>query len=307
MVALSAPKEKTKRRWIALILFASAITFLVFGLISKSIYNDIESEHPLTFFDQAIVLQDLEKPEETPEDRPVLATGIVTIRSLPVDMIQGYILGLKKTIEYYSWFETKVAEKDLPPPPVRAVDRYKYHLDWSEEPSDWQHFGVYTGHKQEYPEARSQQHMAGRISIGRLHVDIEMATIYGWQPFDFGKSPDFKNVPNNGTYLYNSETAKTKPVVGDTRLKISYIPLVKDVSTLTVLGRRDFNKLVPFITPKGKAIQYVCPGSASDLREAIKNDVGDIPPLDLVAYVLFVIAALFVLTSGLLLVSRNKN
>ena len=83
MAALSAPHDRTKRRWIALILFASAITCLVFGLISQSIYQDIESEHPLYLFDQAVVLQDLEMPKDTPENRPVLATGIVTIRSLP--------------------------------------------------------------------------------------------------------------------------------------------------------------------------------------------------------------------------------
>ena len=222
-------------------------------------------------------------------------------------MIPGYILGLKKTIEYYSWFETKVAEKDLPPPPVRAADRYKYHLDWAEEPNDWHEFGVYRGHKFDYPDMRSEEKLAGRISIGRLHVDVEMATILGWQPFDFGNSPNFKDLPNNGTYLYSNEKAKTEPVVGDTRLKISYIPLVKGVSTLTVLGRRDFNKLVPFTTPKGKAIQYICPGSANDLREAIRNDVGDIPPLDLAAYALFAIAALFVLTSGFVFLSSAKK
>lgn len=257
--------------WIALLLLALAL------LAGRALLppTDPGQSHDLALiFEQALRIDNTVRPPETEPNTPVLVSGKVTFRNLAADhiqMSQGRFLGLRRIVEVYAWVEEAVPEAELPPNPTRT-DRYRYRLEWLTNPTPWRDFQVWKGHTYTAPAITSETFFAVGTAIGRLLIDLDEATLIGWKPLTLDPKvyPFLEARIHDTHHFYERPEARDAPEPGDYRIRYEVVELPPEGNPyLTVLGSRDFNRIVPFVMADGRPLMLVLTGSEQDLREAL--------------------------------------
>ena len=248
---------------------ASLTGSLIFHYQSKN-----EPTSLRTLLDEAVKIENFTQPEDTPPDRPVLISGVPQVTGGAIDTIgytQGLFLALERKCEVYAWKETPVPKEKQPPPPNKTSDRYSYRQEWIENPIPWNELQVMKGHEYFMPRVGSESYRAEAVYFGRIELDLSHVTkIEGWKDLTIdANDSQFEKIPNDGKYLYNDIKAKSHPVPGDFRLSYRGIPFVKDKTWVSVLGKRDFNKIVPFLTPQGEAFLIVFIGTIDEFKASL--------------------------------------
>lgn len=240
-----------------------------------------KAEDPAYLFKIAARIKNNKHPRETPPDLPVLVTGRPKFQlgeSEKLIRAKGPVLAFERKVESYSWVETPLPKEKLPPPPHTPRDLYEYHAEWTENPVPWRKLKVWTGHITSAPPQSNEKLEPESFSVGRLILNPGAYTLMGWEDYVFTddqKYPDGAVHDKNLLYPYASEINDPKP--GDWRISYKVVPLDKKKPTVTVLGTRDFNRLIPFKAKTGKQFLLVYPGTPDEMEKVL----GPRKPLDI--------------------------
>jgi hypothetical protein len=232
-------------------------------------------------FEQAERVTNLVRPPETPPGKPIVVSAPFNYQRLAYDIrgiTQGPFLALHRIVETYAFVEEAVPENELPPNP-KLVDRYRYHPEWLVNPTPWRQLKVWKDHTYNTPPVPDEYLFAEGVSLGRLLIDLQEATLLDWEPIklDSDVYGFLKGQLHDERYVYQIPEPMDKPRSGDYRLAYDGVILKEGhPQVLTILGARDFNNLVPFEMADGRHVLLVKLGDEAAMREVIGK-----PPMPL--------------------------
>lgn len=237
-----------------------------------------EVEDPALLFELAIPLEDVIRPPDTPPGYPVLVTGELAVQNKARDYFalkHGSFLGLRRQVESYAWFEKKIPLSDEGKTGTKEEYRFEYGTEWTGNPAKWKTFRIWKGHRYNFPPIEEKEFIADGASIGRLVINLDVAELMGWKDYIIDKTLDpYFKIPHDKRYIYNSHEALDKPIAGDFRFFYRVVEFDPDKPQITVLGARDFNRLIPFTTGQGRKLLLVRPGPPHQMKAALGE-----PPL----------------------------
>lgn len=225
---------------------------------------------------------DLDRPPQTPEDRPVLFTGTLQVLERHQDTFglgSDDILYAKRFAELYVWRETPQGDLSRTHGVPLYPEQVRYALEWSEKPLDSRGYVVRRGHENRI-DARLPGHETiapDRMLLGRL--DVFKPELLTWldplQPLPPAAAVERRQLPHDKTYVYLYAQGKgaAAPQAGDARYHYLGLRLptsgrrTHELSPVTILGTRDGAAIRPFRLPDGGALYAIQLGDAESFLD----------------------------------------
>lgn len=297
--------------------YVIAVILFLFSLLFLGLWESLPTIDPSKTTDIRILLElaneitDTVRPEEHPPEYPVIVTGHPDVKKTAFDLLglkMGPFLAIKRIVQIYAWAEEEVPKDQLPKDKKLTLeDRYRYHLEWQENPKEYRDLKVWKGHMFGMPSIINQNFYGGPLYFGRISLNLNNAEILIWEDYRFKDGFEFyKELVHDEKYVYRSEESRSDPTVADVRLHYKVLRKPDNGQPITVFGARNYNQLTYFKTADGQNILYLYPGSIDEMKDFIGHPPISVNTIRILQLVLPSVAALFLLLSILMILKGIK-